>query len=175
MLFSIIHFTVQEALPLRAVRLLSGGRCRSLPSLQRVLHVHFGKRLRHAPVLPRQVQEQLPGLPRGHVLVEAVTPRSAVRARHPRPLLPEAGRIRLPLPHLQEDGSQSAKYGGGVGGQGTGHRRAPHACRFAAYRRHHVQRLRDEESQSAVAFPRYPVPAVQLVQHRRRAGSELWF
>jgi hypothetical protein len=61
-----------------------------------------------------------------------------------------------------------------LGGQGQRYRGASYARRFATHRRHHVQRLRDEEQQINVAFPRNPMSTLQFFQYRGGASPKFW-
>ncbi len=157
----------QEAsLPLRRVRLLPRRRARTVPPLRPLLHVHLRLRVRLPLLHDGQVQEQLPGVQGGHVLLPEEPPGPAVRSRHTRALLPQPGRVRLPLPDMQEDRGEQGVHERGVDGEGEGHPDAAHAGGPGKGGGHRVQRLREEERGQGLALPGGAVSLVFQLQHR---------
>jgi len=118
-----------------------------------------------------QVQEQLPGMPRGHVLLAPTPPGPPVRARHARQLLPQPRRIRQAVPDMQEDDTEPRFHEVGVGREGARHNHAAHARRLGEGGRRDLQRLRGEERRYGLALPWRPVPVVHELQHRRGEGG----
>ena len=112
-----------------------------------------------------QVQEQLPGVPRGHVLLAPTPPGPPLRARHPRQLLPQSRRIRHAVPDMQEDDTGPRIHEVSVGREGARHTRAAHARRPGEGGRRALQRLRGEERGYGLALPGRPVPVVHELQH----------